>query len=85
MDGLDFIPLEPELFSPMFVIWRRYQKFTPAFNLVLNELLRRFGEQSAAYKCRVGTAAQTIITTVLTSAKSNSLPLIENHPNAGEA
>ena len=41
--GLRFLPLEPELSSPMYVIWRKYQKFTPAFNLVLDELTQRFG------------------------------------------
>lgn len=42
--GLRFLPLEPELSSPMHIIWRRYQKFTPACSLVLEELMRRFGE-----------------------------------------
>ena len=41
--GLRFLPLEPELSLPMYVIWRKYQKFTPAFNLVLDELTQRFG------------------------------------------
>lgn len=42
--GLRFLPLEPELASPLYVIWRRYQKFTPVFELVLGELMQRFGE-----------------------------------------
>lgn len=41
---LRFLPLEPELASPMYIIWRRYQKFTPAFSLVLKELRLRFGD-----------------------------------------
>ena len=47
--GLCFLPLEPELSSPMYVIWRRYQKFTPVFNLVLDELISTFGERGAGY------------------------------------
>ena len=35
---LCFIPLEPELFSPMHVIWRKYQVFTPAAQMFLDEL-----------------------------------------------
>ena len=46
--GLSFLPLEPELASPLYIIWRRYQKFTPAFNIVLEELQRRFGDRRAA-------------------------------------
>ena len=44
---LRFLPLEPELASPMHIIWRRYQKFTPAFNLMLEELQQRFRDARA--------------------------------------
>lgn len=35
---LCFIPLEPELRSPMHIIWKKYQIFTPVAKLLLNEL-----------------------------------------------
>ena len=36
--GLVFIPLSPELSSPMHVIWKKYQAFTPASKILLEEL-----------------------------------------------
>lgn len=35
---LCFIPLEPELLSPMHIIWKKYQVFTPVARLLLDEL-----------------------------------------------
>lgn len=35
---LCFIPLEPELHSPMHIIWKKYQIFTPVAKLLLSEL-----------------------------------------------
>ena len=39
---LCFRPLDPPLVSPMHVIWRKYQVFSPPAELLLNELKRRF-------------------------------------------
>ena len=36
--GLVFIPLSPELSSPMHVICKKYQAFTPASKILLEEL-----------------------------------------------
>lgn len=35
---LCFIPLEPELRSPMHIIWKKYQIFTPVAKLLLSTL-----------------------------------------------
>ena len=42
---LCFIPLEPKLNSPMHVIWRKYQVFTPAAQLFLDELKSKLTPQ----------------------------------------
>lgn len=42
-DGeLCFRPLEPVLESPMYIIWKKYQTFTPAAKLVITELKKEF-------------------------------------------
>lgn len=45
--GLDsdlcFRPLEPTLTSPMYIIWKKYQVFSPVASLLLEELKRNFG------------------------------------------
>ena len=41
---LCFRPLEPMLESPMYVIWRKYQVFSPVTALLLDELKKVFGE-----------------------------------------
>ena len=38
-----FRPLEPALESPMYIIWKKYQMFTPVASLLLEELKRDFG------------------------------------------
>ena len=38
-----FRPLEPALESPMYIIWKKYQMFTPVATLLLEELKRNFG------------------------------------------
>lgn len=40
--GLCFRPLKPEVFAPMYIIWRKYQMFTPAAALLLDELKKKF-------------------------------------------
>ena len=40
---LCFRPLEPTLTSPMDIIWKKYQVFSPAASLLLEELKRNFG------------------------------------------
>ena len=40
---LCFRPLEPTLTSPMYIIWKKYQVFSPAASLLLEELKRIFG------------------------------------------
>lgn len=40
---LCFRPLEPVLESPMYLIWKKYQVFSPAASLLLQQLKRRFG------------------------------------------
>lgn len=37
-----FRPLEPTLESPMYIIWKKYQMFTPAASLLLEELKKNF-------------------------------------------
>ncbi|MBF0579470.1 LysR family transcriptional regulator [Erysipelotrichaceae bacterium RD49] len=39
---LCFRPLESELCSPMYVIWKKYQVFTPIAGLLIDELKERF-------------------------------------------
>ena len=39
---LCFRPLEPALTSPMYIIWKKYQVFSPVSALLLNELKRNF-------------------------------------------
>lgn len=39
---LTFRPLKDVPESPMFIIWRKYQEFTPIAKLFLDELKRRF-------------------------------------------
>lgn len=41
---LCFRPLEPVLESPMYIIWRKYQVFSPVTALLLDELKKVFGE-----------------------------------------
>ena len=44
-DGdLCFRPLEPALESPMYVVWKKYQTFTPAAELIMKELKKKFLE-----------------------------------------
>ena len=38
-----FRPLEPALESPMYIIWKKFQMFTPVASLLLEELKRNFG------------------------------------------
>lgn len=38
-----FRPLEPALESPMYIIWKKYQMFTPVASLLLEELKRNLG------------------------------------------
>lgn len=40
---LCFRPLEPTLTSPMYIIWKKYQVFSPVASLLLEELKRNFG------------------------------------------
>lgn len=40
---LCFRPLEPTLTSPMYIIWKKYQVFSPVAALLLEELKRAFG------------------------------------------
>ena len=40
---LCFRPLEPTLTSPMYIIWKKYQVFSPVAPLLLEELKRNFG------------------------------------------
>lgn len=39
---LCFRPLEPALTSPMYIIWKKYQVFTPVASLLLEELKKNF-------------------------------------------
>ena len=39
---LCFRPLEPQLASPMYIIWKKYQAFTPVASLLLEELKKEF-------------------------------------------
>lgn len=40
---LCFRPLEPALTSPMYMIWKKYQAFSPAASLLLEKLKQSFG------------------------------------------
>ncbi len=40
---LCFRPLEPALTSPMYIIWKKYQVFSPVASLLLDELKKIFG------------------------------------------
>ena len=40
---LCFRPLEPALTSPMYIIWKKYQVFSPVVSLLLDELKKIFG------------------------------------------
>lgn len=40
---LCFRPLEPALTSPMYIVWKKYQVFSPVASLFLEELKRNFG------------------------------------------
>ncbi|MEE0511705.1 MAG: LysR family transcriptional regulator [Peptococcaceae bacterium] len=40
---LCFRPLEPALTSPMYIIWKKYQVFSPVGTLLLEELKKAFG------------------------------------------
>ncbi len=42
---LCFRPLEPRLASPMYIIWKKYQVFTPVASLLLEELKRNFNKK----------------------------------------
>lgn len=42
--GLCFRPLEPGLVTPMYVIWKKYQVFTPIAEKLLDELMGRFSD-----------------------------------------
>ncbi len=44
---LCFRPLVPELISPMYVIWKKYQVFTPVAALLVNELKKQFSTHVA--------------------------------------
>ena len=44
-NGLCFRPLEPRLETKMFIIWKKYQMFTPIAELLLKELEKYFSEQ----------------------------------------
>ena len=39
---LCFRPLEPALLSPMYIIWKKYQVFSPVASLLLDELKKCF-------------------------------------------
>ena len=43
--GLTFIPLYPTLTTPLYLIWRKYQIFTPIVDLFLKQLTRSFSAQ----------------------------------------
>lgn len=40
---LCFRPLEPSLESPMYIIWKKYQMFSPVASLLMEELKKNFG------------------------------------------
>ncbi len=42
LSDLCFRPLEPELLVPMYIIWKKYQVFTPVASLLIEELKSRF-------------------------------------------
>lgn len=43
---LCFRPLEPQLVSPMYIIWKKYQAFTPVASLLLDELKNEFQQEN---------------------------------------
>lgn len=43
--GLCFRPLEPALETKMYIIWKKYQVFSPIAELFVKELCSRFGEK----------------------------------------
>lgn len=43
--GLCFRPLKPRLETKMYIIWKKYQMFTPIAELLLKELKKYFSEQ----------------------------------------
>lgn len=45
-EGLCFRPLEPELLSPSYVIWKKYQVFSPVATLLLQDLKSAFGTKA---------------------------------------
>jgi len=47
-NDLAFRPLEPRLESGLHIIWKKYQVFSPAAELFLNEIKARFGMDSPA-------------------------------------
>lgn len=44
-DGLCFRPLSPKLETKMYVVWKKYQMFTPAAELLLNEMRDQFSKE----------------------------------------
>lgn len=42
--GLAFRPLDPPITTKLHVVWKKYQVFTPATQLLLDEMRARFGE-----------------------------------------
>lgn len=42
---LCFRPLEPALESPMYIVWKKHQVFSPIASLLLKELQNTFGEK----------------------------------------
>ena len=42
--GLAFRPLEPKLESKLYLIWNRYQTFTPITERFLNQVRKSFAE-----------------------------------------
>ena len=40
---LCFRPLEPELISPMYIVWKKYHMFSPVAALLYKELKKAFG------------------------------------------
>ena len=44
--GLVFRPLYPELTTDMFIIWKKYQVFTPIAERFINELQKEFGRNN---------------------------------------
>ena len=40
--NLCFRPLEPVLESPMYIVWKKYQVFSPVAQILLNELKKSY-------------------------------------------